>query len=247
MVAFVRRARRFAELFEAQWYAHFDLMRSLMRFRFSGTLAVASIVAFPLLLFASPNRHSSQLAVAKSPQDPALIARIQALSPSVSPDDARRVVDCAVTTGHELGRLWDVKWYSTMMPGIQNWLVKTGARKGGYCFQYSREVLIRLEALKLKTVEFHWAESRPGTICENNAIVVTAMGQPFAQGVLLDSWRSQPNLTWTQVRSDPEYSLWQENKTYAAYVLRNAEKLRVISPQSAKPSKKTLPEKSRTR
>ncbi len=204
--------------------------------RFRRFYSVASIVMVPLLLLADPQkRHIWPLYIAKSPEDHALISRIQALSPSVSLDDARRVVYSAVTTGKELGRLWDVKWYATLMPGIQNELVKRGARKGGYCFQYSREVLIRLEALKLKTVEFHWAEFKPGSMSENNAIVVTAIGQPFEQGVLLDSWRSQPNLTWTQVRLDPEYHQWQENKVYAAFVLRNAHKSRAERPQSTKP------------
>jgi hypothetical protein len=54
---------------------------------------------------------------------------------------------------------------------------------------------------------------------ENNAIVVTARGQPFEQGVLLDSWRCQPFVTWTQVTRDPDYH-WNENKSFAALVLR---------------------------
>jgi hypothetical protein len=206
-----------------------------MRFRCFFSLVVGTIALVPLLLPAQvPKRNPRQLFVAKSPDDPALISRIQALSPSVSPDDAKKVAYCAVTTGQELGRLWDVKWYATMMPGIQNWLVKKGSRKGGYCFQYSAEVLRHLEALKLKTVEFHWAEFAPGTISENNAIVVTAIGQPFEQGVLLDSWRAQPNLTWTQVRLDPEYHKWKENKAYAAFVLRKPDQSRTEKSQSAK-------------
>jgi hypothetical protein len=193
-----------------------------MRFRLFSWLLVGSFAIVPLLTLAqSPKRHHGQLFVAKSPEDPALISRIQALSPSVSPDDAKKVAYCAVTTGQELGRLWNVKGLATMMPGIQNWLIKTGKRKGGYCFQYSTELLRRLDALKLKTVEFHWAEAGPNTISENNAIVVTAIGQPFEQGVLLDNWRAQPRLTWTQVRLDPEYHNWKENKAYAAFVLRN--------------------------
>jgi hypothetical protein len=54
---------------------------------------------------------------------------------------------------------------------------------------------------------------------ENNAIVVTARGQPFKQGILLDNWRAQGHLAWTEVTRDPEYS-WKENKTFAAEVLR---------------------------
>ena len=189
----------------------------------------------PLLLLALTHRSEEVLPVAKSPADPALIARIKALSPTVSLDDAQRVTSCVVNTGHELGREWHVKWYSTLMPGIQNGLIKMGARKGGYCYRYSTEVLVRLDALKLKTVEFHWAESGAGTICENNAIVVTARGQPFEQGVLLDSWRSQPHVTWTDVRRDPEGYQWKENKSFAAFVLQRAKNATPGKPQLTKP------------
>ena len=206
-----------------------------MFFRRSFSLAAGTFAMVPLLLLAPYAKRGRHLCIAKSPEDGALIARIQALSPTVSLDDAQRVTYCVVTTGHELGREWGVNWYSTLMPGIQNWLVKTGARKGGYCFQYSKEVLIRLEALKLKTVEFHWAESGAGTICENNGIVVTARGQPFEQGVLLDGWRSQPNVTWTQVTSDPEYH-WKENKAFAAFVLQRANNAALGKPHSTRPS-----------
>jgi hypothetical protein len=96
------------------------------------------------------------------------------------------------------------------------------------------EVLVRLEALKLKTVEFHWAESGAGTICENNGIVVTARSQPFEQGVLLDSWRNQPHVTWTEVARDPEYH-WTENKTFAAFVLQRAKNAKSGKPQLTKP------------
>jgi chemotaxis signal transduction protein len=78
-----------------------------------------------------------------------------------------------------------------------------------------------LDALKLETLEFHWAESEPNTGGENNAIVVTARGQPFEQGILLDSWRAQPHVTWTQVTKDPGYH-WNENKSFAARVLRKS-------------------------
>jgi hypothetical protein len=147
--------------------------------------------------------------------------RIKALSPTVSLDDARRVAYCAYTTGRDLAREWRVPGVATWLPGLQNLFIKMGARKGGYCFQYSTELLVRLDALKLQTVELHWAESQLGTMSENNAIVVTARGQPFEKGILLDNWRCQGHLAWTQVTMDPEYR-WKESKSFAALVLRRA-------------------------
>ena len=206
-----------------------------MLFRRPSLLQAVLFAIAPLLLVALNRPQSKYLPIAKSPDDPALTAHIKALSPTVSLDDARQVTACVVNTGHELGREWHVKWYSTLMPGIQNYLVKTGKTKGGYCYQYSMEVLVRLEALKLKTVEFHWGESGAGTICENNGIVVTARGQPFEEGVLLDSWRNQPHVTWTDVRRDPEGYQWKENKAFAAFVMQRAKNATPGKPQLTKP------------
>lgn len=184
-------------------------------------LAPSAFAFVPLLLLALYADPKKPLFVANSPDNPALINAIRALSPTVSLDDARRVTACAVNTGLELRREWHVGGLSTLLPGLQNLFVKTGATRGGYCFQYCSEMLVRLDALKLQTVEFHWAESQPGTMSENNGIVVTARGQPFREGVLLDNWRAQGHLAWTHVTTDPEYR-WKENKAFAAHVLESA-------------------------
>jgi hypothetical protein len=110
-------------------------------------------------------------------------------------------------TGLQLRREWHVVW----LPGVQNFLVNMGARKGGLCFQWATELLVRLDALKLQTLELHWAESFANTNGEHNVIVVTARGQAFEKGILLDNWRYSGHLVWTQVAMDPEYH-WTENK-----------------------------------
>jgi hypothetical protein len=190
-----------------------------MFFRRFSALTPAAFAMAPLLLLALFPRPGKELFIASCAEEPALTMRIKALSPSVSADDARRVTYCAVTSGLELAREWHVSGMSRWLPGLQNLYVKTGARKGGYCFQYCSELLVRLDALKLQTLELHWAESQPGKMSENNAIVVTARGQPFKEGILLDNWRAQGHLAWTEVTRDPEYS-WKENKAFAAEVLR---------------------------
>jgi hypothetical protein len=120
-------------------------------------------------------------------------------------------------TGLELRREWHVVW----LPGLQNLLVNMGARKGGLCFQWATELLVRLDALKLQTLELHWAESFANTSGEHNVIVVTARGQPFEKGILLDNWRYSGHLVWTQVAMDPEYH-WTENKSELARRLAKA-------------------------
>ena len=196
-----------------------------MFFHRSLLLGVSTFAVVPLLvLAASPpwergGRHT-ELFVAGSADDASLRRRIAALSPSVSPDDARRVVYTAYMTGVELRRQWRVVW----LPGVQNLLVNIGARKGGLCFQWATELLVRLDALKPQTLELHWAESFVNTGAEHNVIVVTARGQPFEQGVLLDNWRYSGQLVWTQVAMDPEYH-WKENKSEAVRRLERAREM----------------------
>jgi len=159
-------------------------------------------------------------AFATSADDPVLRGRIVALSTSIRPDEVQRVAQCAYTTGRELKREWKVVW----PPGLQNFLVNTGARKGGLCFQWASELLLRLDALKLETLELHWAESFERTASEHNVIVVTAVGQPFPQGILLDNWRYGGRLIWGPVSEDPHYQ-WKENKAEMIRRLRHRQTL----------------------
>src|SRR5207247_5066632 len=64
-----------------------------------------------------------------------------------------------------------------------------GLKKRGYCYQWSEDLLIALDALKLTSLELRWGESNPGNWRENNCIVVTAKGRPFRSGIMLDCWR----------------------------------------------------------
>ena len=183
-------------------------------------VTIFAVVPVVILALSPPwesGRRRTELFVARSADDAALRMRIAARSPNVSPDEARRVAYTAYMTGVELRREWRVVW----LPGLQNVLVNIGARKGGLCFQWATELLLRLDALKLQTLELHWAESFVNTNGEHNVIVVTARGQPFEQGVLLDNWRYSGHLVWTQVTMDPEYH-WTENKSELARRLGRA-------------------------
>jgi hypothetical protein len=144
---------------------------------------------------------------ANSADDPRLRSAILALAPGINPEEARRVAEIAFTTGRDLKKEWRVVW----PPGVQNFLVNTGRRKGGLCFQFAERLLWRLSAQNWNTVEFHWAESFETTPAEHNVIVVTGKGQDFYRGIILDNWRYGGHLVWGQVLEDPHYK-WHENK-----------------------------------
>jgi len=191
----------------------------------------AGAVAMP---FAAPvsgaeARRPNELVLATSAEDPALRTRIAGLSPSVNPEEARRVTYIAYTTGLELAR----KWEMGSSPTMHSFLINIGARKAGYCYQFATELLLRLDAQKLKTLELHWAESDAGTDTEHNVIAVTAPGQPFAQGIMLDLWRRSGHLLWGPLTGDPDHT-WQENK--AAFYSRLPRK--VVTPAKPKPKTK---------
>jgi hypothetical protein len=191
--------------------------------RLHSNLALIAVTA-PLVLVAytssaqtrRPNvepRRPNRLVLATSAEDPVLRARLAGLSPSVNPEEARRVAYITYTTGLELAR----KWEMGSSPTMHSFLINIGAKKAGYCYQFATELLLRLHAQQLKTLELHWGESDAGTDTEHNVIVVTAKGQPFAQGIMLDNWRRSGHLLWGPLDGDPDHT-WQENQ--AAYASR---------------------------
>ena len=188
--------------------------------RFYSNLVLCAL-AMPVMFGASAPSATARsrwgLVLATSADDPALRARLVALSPSVNPEEARRVASIAYTTGRELAR----KWGMGSSPTVHSFLINIGVKKAGYCYQFATELLIRLDAQKFKTLDLHWAESDPGTDTEHNVIVVTARGQPFAQGIMLDNWRRSGRLLWGSFDGDPDHT-WQENKDAANKRLNHA-------------------------
>jgi len=168
---------------------------------------IASLVLVIAALSSMAYAGKKDPVFATSADDPVLRARIVALGPNIDPDEARRIAEIAYTTGRDLKKEWRVVW----PPGLQNFLVNTGKRKGGLCFQFAERLLWRLSAQNWNTVEFHWAESFETTASEHNVIVVTAKGQDFYQGIILDNWRYGGRLVWGSVLEDPFYR-WHENK-----------------------------------
>jgi hypothetical protein len=205
-------------------------------------LTVAAPLAFASCISLAQARPRNELLLATSAEDAVLRARLAGLSPSVNPEEARRVAYIAYTTGLELAR----KWEMVSSPTMQSFLINIGLKKGGYCYQFATELLLRLDAQKLQTLELHWAESDAGTDTEHNVIAVTARGQPFAQGIMLDNWRRSGHLLWGPLNGDPDHT-WQENK--AAYAARIKPRPVTADQPTPKthPKKKTHHHRSKTR
>jgi hypothetical protein len=184
------------------------------------SLVRVSVLLFVLAAFSSvAQARKKDPEFATGPDDPVLRARIASLAPGIDPAEARRIAEIAYTTGRDLKKEWNVVW----PPGLQNFLVNTGQRKGGLCFQFAERLLWRLSAFNWNTVEFHWAESFERTASEHNVIVVTAKGQNFYKGIILDNWRYGGRLVWGPLIDDPHYQ-WHENKSQFAMELNKRPK-----------------------
>jgi hypothetical protein len=142
----------------------------------------------------------------------ALMNQIAALSPRVRAEEAARATECVYSSASQLRRDYGVMW----PPIFNNFLVNSGIRKRGLCFQWAEDLLVRLDALKLTSLELRWGEADAGTWQESNCVVVTAKGQPFNTGIILDCWRHSGHLYWTAVATDKVS--WVENRAYAHFV-----------------------------
>lgn len=165
--------------------------------------------------------------------------RIAALGPKVRPDEAQWVAECAYATAQRLRRKNGTVW----PPSLNNILVNTGIRKRGLCFQWAEDLLAQLDALKVTTLDLHWAEAYAGTWREHNVVVVTAKGQPYRDGILLDCWRHCGHLFWSAIAAD-DYP-WMEDTRYAGiarskFAAKKTSRLSQKQPMSEKEKGSTI-------
>ena len=140
-----------------------------------------------------------------------------------------------VAVSYNTGRELAAKWKMGSSPTMHSFLINVGIKKAGYCHHFATELMLRLDDLNLKTLEQHWGESDAGTQTEHNLIVITAKGQPFEQGIMLDNWRRSGRLLWGPLDGDPDHK-WNENKDAFNQRLRRK---RVSTPERSQP--KTAP------
>lgn len=182
--------------------------------RFAVVVAILATAATPAMAQQLRPKESLSFQVPKndSANAEALAEQLAALSPRVDRQEATLLAERAYATVSQLRRQYQM--FGT--PIFNNFLVYHGLRKRGYCYQWTEDLLVALDALKLKTFELHWGESYAGTWRENNCLVVTAKGQPFDRGMILDCWRHFGHLRWNLVLSDEDR--YFENTKFAELV-----------------------------
>jgi hypothetical protein len=169
----------------------------------SRRLVIGITAAFAVssaVVSAEQQRLSFEVPEKESAKAEELANQLAKLSRRVDPNEAKLLADCAYATVARLRPEYNM--FGT--PIFNNFLVYHGWRKRGYCFQWTEDLLLALDTLKLKTLELHWGDAYRDTWRENNCVVVTAKGQPFDHGMILECWRHFGHLRWNLVPSDQD-------------------------------------------
>jgi hypothetical protein len=127
-----------------------------------------------------------------------LASALAELGPDVSPEEAGRLAEMAMNTSAELA----VEYGAHRPAWLNNMLVNAGVRERGLCYHWATDLFARLQPDHYQTLELHSAVARIKTSREHNAIVVTARGQAFQDGIVLDPWRECGRLYWGNVAQD---------------------------------------------
>jgi hypothetical protein len=122
-----------------------------------------------------------------------------ALSATVDKTEAMLVAETAVRESAVLA-----EEYQLVRPAVaHNLLVALGIKDRGLCYHWTQDLMKRLQALDLRSLQLHWGVAYRGSeLREHNCVVVTAKGQRFFKGIVLDPWRNSGNLYWARVTKD---------------------------------------------
>ena len=113
--------------------------------------------------------------------------------------EAEQVAETAVTYAGDLAEKYDL-----VRPAIlHNVFVRMGFKDRGLCYHWAEDLMQRLQLLDLKSYELHWGVAYRGSeLREHNSVVITARGQPFEMGMVLDPWRNSGDLYWALIQTD---------------------------------------------
>jgi hypothetical protein len=129
-----------------------------------------------------------------------LFALVMELDDSIDPVEARDLANSTIYRAMSLAKEFDLTW----PPVWHNVLVNYGYRPRGLCIHFCYDIITMLRNKNYKTMQFHWGIANEGSSypLEHSSPVVTAHGQDFYAGVVLDAWRSSGKLTYAKVKGD---------------------------------------------
>ena len=157
------------------------------------------LLAATLISGCAGNRAASLSPERMSSNVDALRRELAALGPGTDKAEAGMVAETAVTYS---GRL--AEEYRVVPPArLHNLLIQVGIKDRGLCYHWTEDLMKRLQALDLADLPAALGGGPRGNdLREHNSVVITANGQPFEAGLVLDPWRNSGDLYWAVVNTD---------------------------------------------
>ena len=141
-------------------------------------------------------------AVAEAVDVKRLEEAIIAMRADVDPEEAARAARLAFSHTRELA----IQYRITDSPLVHNTKVNMGLKPRGLCWHWAEDMEKRLDAEQFETLEMHRAiaEGR-GIRIDHSTAIISARGDGYRQGVVLDPWRNGGVLFFAPVIEDTRY------------------------------------------
>ena len=139
-------------------------------------------------------------APARPPDRTALLqSAFDELAAGAAPDEARLLARAAMAQSARLAAE-----YRMARPALfNNVLINVGLKTRGLCWHWTEDLIAALRELPLSSYDLHWGIAHRGRLFrEHNSLVVTARGESFENGIVLDPWRLSGALHWVAVSED---------------------------------------------
>lgn len=142
-----------------------------------------------------------------------LASAIRSLSLEVDPEEAARAARIAYDHSHQLALEYEI----TDPPIVHNTKVNMGLKPRGLCWHWARDMEDRLKQEDFQTLDLHRAVANAENAfrLEHSTAIVSAKGDDFRQGIVLDPWRRGGRLTWAPVTEDRAYKWEPRNEVVA--------------------------------
>jgi hypothetical protein len=180
---------------------------------YSSPLLKYSIIILMLTLILSCSATHNNYQVIPDPS-PDILQKInllqqdlEALGEDTDSAEARKLAEASISYSIFLAD----EYRLVRPPFLHNILVRMGIKDRGLCYQWTEDLANRLALLDLKGFRLHQGVAHKGSeFREHNCVVVTATGQKFYEGIVLDPWRDSGDLYWSAVKTD-KYP-WKERQ-----------------------------------
>ena len=120
---------------------------------------------------------------------------LRSLSLEVSEEEAKAFSRAAVLYPYYLAKEYGL----VSPPKFHNFLITIGIKERGLCYHWAGDMIAYFQKQNFKSFDLYRAVVEQGNFDEHNAVVVTAKGRPFSEGIILDAWRDSSELFFKKI------------------------------------------------